>query len=136
MLKNKGNIIRGDIYITDLGERTGSHDAVQRGRRPVVVVSNNAANKFSPAVTIVPLTSSTSKHDLPTHSSFYLNNHGNDVLNTALCEQVQTVNVYQLLYCVGSVSPDVMKGIDHSLKVAIGLWSFLLPTKSQAMEWL
>lgn len=121
MLKNEENISRGNIFIADLGERTGSHDAVQRGRRPVIVVSNNAANKFSPAVTIVPLTSSTGKHNLPTHSSFYLNNHGNDVLNTALCEQVQTINVYQLLYCVGSVSSDVMKSIDYNLTVAIGL---------------
>ena len=121
MLVNNEKISRGNIYIADLGERTSKHDATQRGRRPVIVVSNDRANEYSPSVTIVPLTSSTSKHELPTHSSFYLENHGTEVMNTALCEQIQNINVYQLLYCVGSIEYSVMNSIDHNLMVALGL---------------
>ena len=43
---------RGDIYYVDFGEKTGSE---QGGIRPVLVVSNNKANKHSPVVTVVPL---------------------------------------------------------------------------------
>ena len=46
-------IKRGDIFLADLGEYIGS---VQRGERPVLVVQNNKGNKYSPTVTVIPIT--------------------------------------------------------------------------------
>ena len=40
---------------------------VQHGTRPVVIVSNDVANNFSPIVTAVPLTSNRKAATLPTH---------------------------------------------------------------------
>lgn len=40
---------------------------LQSGSRPVLVISNNLANFYSPGVTIIPLTSCTHKKTLPTH---------------------------------------------------------------------
>jgi len=48
-------IRRGDIWMADL--RLGTVGSEQGEIRPVLVVQNNIGNKFSPTVTIVPLTS-------------------------------------------------------------------------------
>lgn len=120
MLVNNERIERGNVYYADLGERQNSRDAVQRGRRPVLVVSNNLANKYSPAITIVPLTTR-NKQYLPTHIEFELPNHGEMVSNTALCEQVRTINVDQLYFNIGSLDDDIMKEVNKCLVVALSL---------------
>ena len=53
-----------EIWFANLPAVAGS---IQSGMRPVVIVSNNAANKFSPVITAVPLTSNLRKTALPTH---------------------------------------------------------------------
>ena len=56
----------GDIYYADLSQvPNGMH--IQSGRRPVIVISNDACNYFSKAITIVPLTSHLKKPTMPTH---------------------------------------------------------------------
>ncbi|WP_157685607.1 type II toxin-antitoxin system PemK/MazF family toxin [Paenibacillus donghaensis] len=57
-------VYKDEIWLADLGENGGS---IQSGVRPVLVISNNIGNKFSPNVTVVPITSSTIKRKLPTH---------------------------------------------------------------------
>lgn len=120
MLINGEKIKRGEIFFADLGQRQSSHDAIQRGKRPVVVVSNNMANKYSPAITVVPLTTK-NKHNLPTHVCFELPNDGKLVHNTALCEQVQTINVSQLYYKIDRLKEDVLNEINRCLEVALCL---------------
>lgn len=120
MLVNGEKIKRGDIFFADLGQRENIHDAIQRGKRPVVIVSNNMANKYSPAITIVPLTTK-NKHNLPTHVSFGLPNNGEMIHNTALCEQVQTINVSQLYYRIDVLEDDILRDISKCLEVALCL---------------
>jgi len=120
MLVNCEKIKRGEIFFADLGERRNSRDAVQRGKRPVVVVSNNMANRYSPAITIIPLTTK-NKHNLPTHVGFELPNNGKFVHNTALCEQIQTINVSQMYYKIDRLKEDVLNEIDKCLEVALCL---------------
>lgn len=55
---------KDEIWLADLGKSSSS---VQGGVRPVLVISNNIGNKYSPNVTVVPITSSTIKRQLPTH---------------------------------------------------------------------
>ena len=65
-MDKKLKIRRGDILYVDMGEEY--EGSIQGGMRPMVVVSNNLANKFSPVITVVPLTSRTyKKRYLPTH---------------------------------------------------------------------
>mgnify|MGYP002513201237 CR=1 FL=1 len=49
-------VMRGQIIMADL-PCTGT--SIQTGLRPCVVISNNRANKFSPNVIVVPLTTQT-----------------------------------------------------------------------------
>lgn len=60
--------LRGDLYYADLGHGIGSE---QKGTRPVVIIQNNAGNKYSPTVIIAAITSKANiKAKLPTH--YYL----------------------------------------------------------------
>lgn len=60
----KSNIRRGDIYWVNLGEPKGN---IQGGIRPCIVTSNDIGNKFSPIVSIAPLSTHVEKCKLPTH---------------------------------------------------------------------
>ena len=52
------NIRRGDIFYAELNPVIGSE---QGGTRPVLVISNNTGNKYSPTVIIAPITIRTSE---------------------------------------------------------------------------
>lgn len=52
-----------EIWFADLPAVGGS---IQSGTRPVVIVSNDVANRFSPVITAVPLTSNLHKTALRT----------------------------------------------------------------------
>lgn len=59
-------IQRGDILYADLGVQY--QESMQGGMRPVVVVSNNKANKHSTVITVVPLSTKIyKKQSLSTH---------------------------------------------------------------------
>ena len=87
---------RFEIWLADLPALDNTH--VQQGYRPVVVISNNAANRFSPIITVVPLTSRRKK-PLPTH--VLLNWHGRYDSSTALCEQIMTIDKDRCRRCIG-----------------------------------
>lgn len=108
-------IHRGEIFYMTLKEQVGSE---QQGSRPVIVVSNETCNKFSPIVTIVPLTTK-DKKPLPTHVE--LNVEGLPVYGTILCEQVQSVSQYRLSNYVGEVDDSIMRKIEKALCVQLDI---------------
>lgn len=75
---------RGEIYWMNIKSNV-KH--VNKGFRPVLIVSNNICNKTSPVITAVPLTTADKKY-LPTHVITYVNG----TKNTILCEHVMPVN--------------------------------------------
>ena len=57
----------GDIFMAKLEEDVDG-GSIQAGLRPVLIVSNDKANQFSPVITIVPITSKIiGKKKIPTH---------------------------------------------------------------------
>lgn len=108
-------IHRGEIFYITFKEQVGSE---QQGGRPVIVVSNEICNKFSPIVTVVPLTTK-DKKPLPTHVE--LNIEGLPVYGTILCEQVQTVSHYRLGSYVGEVDESIMHKIEKALCVQLDI---------------
>lgn len=113
-------IRRGDIIIADLGQHETS---IQSGIRPCVVISNNIANRHSPVITVVPLTSKIHKKEyLPTH--VFLNGYRNTGLGRhglALCEQITSVAFSDILEVTGRVSGKKMAEIGNAVKVQCGL---------------
>ena len=108
-------IHRGEVFYMTLKEQVGSE---QQGGRPVIVVSNETCNKFSPIVTVVPLTTK-DKKPLPTHVE--LNDERLPVYGTILCDHVQSVSQYRLSNYVGEVDDCIMRKIEKALCVQLDI---------------
>lgn len=114
-------IERGDILMADLGKFSGT--SIQSGIRPVIVISNNKANTYSPVVTVVPLTSRVyKKRYLPTHvfidrsEMVGLKRHG-----LVLAEQITSIDVQNIIQKCGHVSPSAMQRITRAVKIQTGV---------------
>lgn len=114
---------RGDIYFADFGDNFETRK--QSGIRPVVVVSNNKANQYSPVITVVPLTSKIhKKRFLPTH--VYIPDaagHGLSCGSIALAEQIESLDKNKLLEKKGAIADEaVMEEITKAIQVQIGVY--------------
>lgn len=109
---------RGDIWWAELPDETGS--CVQQGIRPVLIVSNQAANTHSPIVTVVPLTSRCwKKKNLPTHVKLSLPCLQNDSL--ALCEQILSIDKERMKKWVGYAPSKVMTAVERAMRIQLSI---------------
>lgn len=111
------NIYRGDIYYIDNAKYV---DATVEGSpaRPAVIVSNNKCNAFSGDVTVVFLTSSDSRPDLPTHVPVLCKQ---PQPSTAMCESVSMVSTSRIGNYIRTCTSDEMKAIDKALKIQLAV---------------
>ena len=111
-------IRRGDLYYAELDPIVGSEQA---GFRPVLVVSNDIGNRYSPVIVVVPITSHRiGKKPLPTHVEVIVPELlKND--STVLTEQIRTVDKLRLKEYIGSLPPSVMRQVDQALAISIGI---------------
>lgn len=108
---------RLEIYIATLIEQGGS---IQMGTRPVVIVSNNKNNRYSPNVTVVPLTSKTGKREMPTHVSI----EGCGLSSEAifLGEQIMLISKKSLRKKIGSLKKTAYESkVNQAMKIQLGL---------------
>lgn len=109
------DIFRGDIFfVSPGGSQCGSE---QKSNRPGIVVSNDLANKHSPNVEMVFLTSQ-EKKPLPAHVEILAK-----VPSIALCENIQTVSKERLGDFIKSCTTSEMKKIDEALLISLGIKS-------------
>ena len=112
---------RGDIYFVNCGcDRSSS---LQCGIRPVLVVSNDAANTYSPVVTVVPLTGQIRKKEsLPTHVLIPCSKrHGLTKPSVALAEQVTSIDKSRLAELRGHIRDHgIMAKVTAAIQIQIG----------------
>ena len=110
--------LRGEMYYADLGKGVGSE---QEGRRPVVIIQNDAGNKFSPTVIVAAITTRvTGKKHLPAH--YYIGaDNGLREPSVALLEQIRTIDKRRLREHMGHVDAQMMNQIDAAIAVSFGL---------------
>ena len=111
-------IQRGDLYYAELDPVVGSEQA---GTRPVLVVSNDIGNQYSPVIVIVPIASRRiGKKQLPTHVEVRIPELlKND--STALTEQIRTIDKLRLKEYIGSLPDCLMAAVDQALAISIGI---------------
>lgn len=114
-------IKRGQIWYADLGEGIGSEQA---GKRPVIILQNNAGNKHAPTVVVAPITSELMKAKLPTHVIIDMES-GLSKVSIALLEQIRTIDKQRLLGYVGECSKDNMYKVNKAYKVSGGVLGIL-----------
>ncbi len=109
----------GDIFWAQLGEDMDG-GSLQTGFRPVLIVSNDKANQFSPVVTIVPITSKLWKKSLPTH--VFIAGCGLRQRSTILVEQITSLNKSRLDEYVGNIrKTDVESSVKKAIAIQLNL---------------
>jgi mRNA interferase MazF len=123
--KRKQQYKRGDVVYACLNKASDT-SSQQSGVRPCIVVSNDNCNKFSPVITIVPLTSQ-SKTSLPTHMILYADNVKipdgfNLKTSLVLCEQITLIDKAQIVREeVAHVNSTAMRLVDRKIKIQLGV---------------
>ena len=108
----------GEIYYANLPVHPNSR--VQQGIRPVLVVSNDKNNYYSTVITVVPLTTSRTKHRLPTHVA--INGFGLVEPSIVLCEQIMPIDKSRLLGKIGSVDEQaVFNSIQKAMMIQLNM---------------
>ena len=109
---------RGDIYFAQLDPTLGSE--IQK-TRPVVIVSNDSANRASSLVTVVPLSSSTSRV-FPFEVLLESDATGLNKSSKAMAQHVRTLNKARLSSKrSGVVSSALILVLDDALRLHLSL---------------
>lgn len=111
-------IRRGDIYYADLNPVIGSE---QGGTRPVLIISNDTGNKYSPTVIISAITSRVrTKAKLPTHTAIK-DFEGLSKDSVILLEQIRTIDKKRLREHIGMLDSQQILTADNALLISLGL---------------
>ena len=130
---------RFEIWFAELGDHFGS--SVQSGSRPVLVISNDVANRFSSTLTVIPLTTVQKKLNLPTHIQIaeadcqMINDHAYLRNSVALAEQVTTIGKNALLNKLGSLTSTAkQREVEQAIAVFFNMATADI-TKKEARTW-
>ena len=105
------DIQKGEVYYAMLDPVIGSE---QDGKRPVVVVQNNLANKHSPTVIIAPITSVIKKSYIPTHIIIYKKKNQKKN-STVLVEQIRVIDKSRITAYLGKLTDIQLRKVDKAL---------------------
>ena len=109
---------RGDVYYANLDPSQG---AETQKTRPVIIVSNNAANRTSALVTVLPVTSNVTRI-FPFEVKLPSKDTGLGKDSKAMAQQVRTLDKGRLgLHAVGEVPAGLMEKMDAALRLHLAL---------------
>ena len=106
---------RGEVWRVNFSPSVGGE--IQK-KRPAVIISNDASNKFLNRVQVVPLTSQVDRF-YPSEADVTLNGRR----NKAMADQMTTVSKLRLMKAVGRLTSSDMKKIEHAVRIQLGLSS-------------
>ncbi len=111
------NTDRGTVLFANLDPTVGGEI---RKIRPVVVVSNNANNRYNLTITVVPITSNVTK--IYPHETLLPAGSGNPPKDSKVkTDQIRTIDKTRLVKELGRLSEADMKRIETALRIHLGL---------------
>jgi mRNA interferase MazF len=112
-------MMRGDVYDARLNPTEGLEQA---GVRPVVIVSRNAINQYSPVIVVVPFTDAANlKRTYPSDVLVRQPEGGLTVDSVALTGQVRAIAKTRLLKRRGALSSQTLALVAQALRVTMDL---------------
>lgn len=112
-----GSINRGDIFLVNFDPTLGSET---KKTRPAVVVSNDINNRYSPIVSISPITSNVSRvYTFEVEVSDA--SAGLERPSKIMVNQTRAVDKARLVKRLGCLSPTIMQAVDDAIKLHYGL---------------
>lgn len=115
-LVNRAQPKCGEIWLCRLESYNGS---IQRGYRPVYILSNNENNTYSNTLNVIPLTSRMNKRNLPVHVELWdYHKYGLKSPSTLMVEQIMTITSNSLDRKIGTIADsDTMNRIRYAISV-------------------
>jgi len=112
------DIMRGDIWLTDL-DQTSGHEINKT--RPCVIIQNDTGNKQSSLTIIAPITSRNIENLYPIEVFLSERTMGLEKDSKILLDQIRAVDKKRLIKKLGKVSNEVIPKINEALKISLGL---------------
>ena len=115
----KNNIQRGEVYwvnlpLFDKSEKENIREL--QGRHPGLVISNDEQNKFSPLITILPLTSQVDKI-----YPFQVFSEIKGRSGVILVDQIRTIDKKRFDGKLGEIDMEMMEKIERALHLTLSL---------------
>lgn len=104
---------RGEVWWVNFETTVGGEI---RKKRPAVIVSNDAANKYLNRVQLVPLTSSVQRV-YPSEAVVTIRRKR----NKAMADQLTTVSKLRLMNRLGTLSSADMRGVERAIRTQLDL---------------
>ena len=106
--------IQGSVWIWKKNEYSPNVEGVQSSRRPVLVISNNIFNQWSPVVNCLTITSIIK--DSPVHEPVTI-----DFPSHIQCEQIHTINKGELIKYKGVVPQSTLSNVKDKLRLQLDI---------------
>jgi mRNA interferase MazF len=103
---------RGAIYLINFDPTIGPE---VKKSRPAVIITNNINNEYSPVLTVIPLSSNTTRvypFEVVLPAGNGLDNESKMMVN-----QIRTVDKKRLIKKMSTVSDDIMKKIEATIRL-------------------
>lgn len=105
------SIERGDLFWANLDPTIGVE--IQK-RRPVIVVSNNAINRYSQLVIVLPITTNLN-HFSPSHVLLPKGEGGLQQDSKVVTEQIRALDQQRLVSKIGTASQQFLRLIEKAM---------------------
>jgi len=107
------------VFRANLNPPQGSE---QGGTRPVIVVTRNSINEFSPVIIIVPTTDSSNiKKQYPQNVNLKKGAGGLTMDSTVLCGQMRAISKERLVEFLGHLPDEDLGMVDEAMLIALAL---------------